>query len=133
METIETQKKSEPPYSIGIHRRFYNWVLSWAETRYGLPALVLIAFMESSFFPIPPDILLIPLVLGAPKLWARLAAWCTVASVVGGLLGYGIGAYAWQTVGLWIIENIAHVQLLAVNGRLDIPLPPYLIHMLGDK
>ena len=133
MEKIETQKKPAAPYSIGIHRRFYNWVLSWAETRYGLPALILIAFMESSFFPIPPDILLIPLVLGAPKLWARLAAWCTVSSVIGGLLGYCIGAFAWQTVGLWIIENIAHVHLLAVNGRLDIPLPPYLIHMLGDS
>lgn len=133
MEEKDFQKAVPPPFSGGIHRRFYNWVLGWADTPYGLPALVVISFLESSFFPIPPDILLIPLVLGAMKRWRRLALWCTLASVLGGLLGYGIGAFAWQTLGLWIVENIAHVHLVPVDGRLDIRLPAYLVNVLGDS
>ncbi len=114
-------------------RRLYDWVLHWADTPYGLPALIVMSFAESSFFPIPPDVLLIALVLGATKKWWRYALWCSVASVAGGMAGYLIGVIAWETVGRWIVENIAHMQLVAnpaMGGMLDIPLPEYL-HGLG--
>jgi membrane protein YqaA with SNARE-associated domain len=115
-----------------LHKRLYGWILSWADSRYGPAALVVLAFAESSFFPIPPDVLLIALVLGAPTRWFSYAFWCTLASVAGGLAGYGIGVFAWDSVGMWIVTNIAHMQLTAVQGRLDIALPAYLVDTLGD-
>jgi membrane protein YqaA with SNARE-associated domain len=72
-------------------RRLYHWVLGWANRPAALWALFCISFAESSFFPIPPDVLLIPLCLGKPKLGFRFAAVCTAASVLGGMAGYGIG------------------------------------------
>lgn len=69
------------------------WVESFAHTPYGGWALAVIAFTESSFFPIPPDVLLIPLCLGQPERAFEFAAICAVASVVGGIFGYGIGFY----------------------------------------
>ena len=79
-------------------KRLYHWVLHWADTPYGLPALFLIAFAESSFFPIPPDVLLVALVLGKPKGWIKTAAVCTAGSVLGGMAGYAIGMLAWSAV-----------------------------------
>ena len=76
-------------------RRLYEWILHWAETKYGVPALFLLALAESSFFPIPPDVLLIPLALGARSKAIRFALVCSVASIVGGIVGYGIGYFAW--------------------------------------
>ena len=76
-------------------RRLYDWILHWAETKYGVPALFLLALAESSFFPIPPDVLLIPLALGARSKAIRFALVCSVASIVGGIAGYGIGYFAW--------------------------------------
>jgi len=76
-------------------RRLYEWILHWAETKYGVPALFLLALAESSFFPIPPDVLLIPLALGARSKAIRLALVCSVASIVGGIVGYGIGYFTW--------------------------------------
>ncbi|MEN8257237.1 MAG: YqaA family protein [Thermodesulfobacteriota bacterium] len=115
-----------------IHRRLYDWMLHWANTPYGVPALVILAFAESSFFPIPPDVLLIALVLGAPQRWRSLALVCTLGSVVGGMAGYGIGMFAWETAGRWIVENVAHMELVPVEGRLDIALPAYLTESLGQ-
>lgn len=66
-------------------------MLHWAETPYGVPALFCLSFAESSFFPIPPDVLLIALALGSSRKSLRFAFWCSVASVLGGLLGYAIG------------------------------------------
>ncbi|MEN8190585.1 MAG: YqaA family protein [Thermodesulfobacteriota bacterium] len=116
----------------GLIRRLYDWMLHWADSKYGLPALVVLSFAESSFFPIPPDILLIALVLGATGRWYKYAFWCTLASVLGGLAGYGIGAFAWDTMGRWIVENVAHVTLTEVDGRMDIALPAYLVNGLGS-
>ena len=79
-------------------RRLYDWVLGWAETPYGLPALAVISFAESSFFPIPPDFLLIALCLGVRKKWALYAGVCAAASVAGGVAGYAIGWGLWQAV-----------------------------------
>ena len=76
-------------------RRLYDWVLHWAETKYGVPALFVLALAESSFFPIPPDVLLIPLALGARSKALRFALVCSVASIVGGMIGYGIGYFSW--------------------------------------
>ena len=86
-----------------LHRRLYDWVLHWADTPYGAPALFLLSFAESSFFPVPPDVLLIALVLGARKRWFKLAAICTAGSVVGGVAGYYIGLALMDTVGNRII------------------------------
>lgn len=80
-------------------RRLYNWVLSWAERPGAEVVLFLLAFAESSFFPIPPDVLLIPLVLGARKKWLRLALLTTLASGLGGACGYFIGNKLWWTAG----------------------------------
>ena len=74
-------------------RRLYSWVLHWAETAYGTWALFLLAFCESSFFPIPPDILLIALAVAIPKRSLYYALVCSAGSVLGGCLGYLIG---WQ-------------------------------------
>ncbi len=93
-----------PRRAAGLHRRLYDWVIGWADTRHGAAALFILAAAESSFFPIPPDVLLIALVLGAPRRWFRLAAICTVGSVVGGVIGYGIGAGLIDTVGAAIIR-----------------------------
>jgi membrane protein YqaA with SNARE-associated domain len=123
---VESQVRTKGPL-----RRLYDWVLHWSETPYALPALFLISFAESSFFPIPPDVLLIALVLGSTTRWWRYAAWCTVASVLGGMAGYAIGMVAWETVGIFILENIVHVQLTEVDGREDIALPAYLTSQFG--
>jgi membrane protein YqaA with SNARE-associated domain len=82
----------------GIIRRLYDWVLHWADTPYGGPALFLNSFAESSFFPIPPDPLLMALSLGKPRRALRYALYCSVASVLGGLLGFWIGAAIWHLV-----------------------------------
>ena len=74
-------------------RRLYSWVLQWAETAYGTWALFVLAFCESSFFPIPPDILLIALAVAIPKRSLYYALVCSAGSVLGGCLGYLIG---WQ-------------------------------------
>jgi membrane protein YqaA with SNARE-associated domain len=79
-----------------VVRRLYDWVLHWAHTPYGMPALVLLTFAESSFFPIPPDPLLVALCIAAPRRSLVFAAAATAASVLGGMAGYWIGAGGWQ-------------------------------------
>jgi membrane protein YqaA with SNARE-associated domain len=91
-------------------RRLYDWVLHWAETPYGAPALFVLALAESSFFPIPPDPLLIALCLGAPALSLRFAANATFASVTGGIIGYGIGALAWGLLQGWFYAYVPGVS-----------------------
>jgi len=76
-------------------RRTYDWVLGWAKTPYGAIALFLLAFSESSIFPIAPDVLLIVLVLGAKNKAFGYATNCTVGSILGAFLGYGIGYFLW--------------------------------------
>lgn len=79
-----------------IIRRLYDWVLGWSESRLGAWALFVFAFVESSFFPIPPDVLLIALCLGNPRKSLRYALICTAGSVLGALGGYAIGYFLWQ-------------------------------------
>ncbi len=78
-------------------RKLYDWVLHWADTPYGPLALFVLAFAESSFFPVPPDALLIALVLGATSKAFKFALNCTIASVLGALLGYTVGHFLWWT------------------------------------
>ncbi len=80
-------------------RKLYDWVLGWGDSRYALLALFLLAFAEASFFPIPPDALLIALCMGAYRKWYRFATICSVGSVLGGILGYLIGHYAFELIG----------------------------------
>ena len=85
-------------------QRLYDWVMGLAARRDAIWALAAIAFIESSVFPIPPDVLLIPMVLAArDKAW-RYAAICTIASVLGGLIGYAIGLFLYGTIGQPIVE-----------------------------
>lgn len=84
-------------------RRLYDWVLSWAETRYGVPALFVLAFAESSFFPVPPDVLLIALAISIPAKSFYYALVCSVGSVLGGMGGYLIGYEFMEAVGNRII------------------------------
>ena len=90
-------------------------------------------FGESSFFPIPPDILLILLVLGASERWLRFALGTTLASVLGGLAGYAIGFFAWQTLGRWLIAHLMHIELVLVDGREDVQRPAYLEKLLDTQ
>jgi membrane protein YqaA with SNARE-associated domain len=89
---------------VNWHRRLYHWVLSWAEHPQATWALFALAFAESSFFPIPPDVLLIALCLGQPRRAWWYAAVCTTASVLGGLAGYAIGMGLYESVGRPILE-----------------------------
>lgn len=97
------------PARRGWVRRLYDWVLHWADTPYGAPALFLLALAESSFFPIPPDPLLIALCMGAAARSLRFATLTTVASVLGGIIGYAIGAGAWHLVGGWFFAYVPGV------------------------
>jgi len=85
-------------------RRLYDWCVAAAGKPHALWTLSAVAFAESSFFPIPPDVMLIPMSLARPDRAFLLAAWCTVASVTGGVLGYVIGALLYDSVGAWLIH-----------------------------
>ncbi|MPZ09244.1 MAG: DedA family protein [Kiloniellaceae bacterium] len=84
-------------------RRLYDWTMDLAGHRHALVALAVISFAESSFFPIPPDVLLIPMILAARQRTWLIATVCTVASVVGGVAGYAIGALLFDTLGQPIV------------------------------
>jgi membrane protein YqaA with SNARE-associated domain len=87
-----------------MFKRLYHWTLSLAESSRATWALATIAFAESSFFPIPPDVILVPMSLARPKRAYFYAAICTLASVAGGIMGYAIGWLLWDSVGSWLIN-----------------------------
>jgi membrane protein YqaA with SNARE-associated domain len=89
-------------------RRLYDWVLTWARSRFGTVALGVNALTESFVFPVPPDPLLMALTLSRPRRGMYYAAVCSVCSVVGGLAGYAIGAWAWEAVGARIIRGLGY-------------------------
>jgi membrane protein YqaA with SNARE-associated domain len=84
-------------------RRIYDWCIAAADKPYALWLMAAISFAESSFFPIPPDIMLIPMALARPQRAWVYAGVCTVASVAGGVLGYAIGSLLYDSVGQWLI------------------------------
>ncbi len=85
-------------------RRAYDWCIDAADKPYALWLLGAIAFAESSFFPFPPDTMLIPMSLAHPKRAYTFALLCTIASVIGGVLGYAIGALLYDSIGHWLIS-----------------------------
>jgi membrane protein YqaA with SNARE-associated domain len=96
-----------------MFNKLYRWTLSLAESRHAPLALGLVAFAESSFFPIPPDAILVPMSLAKPKRALLYALICTLASVAGGLLGYAIGAFLFATVGKWLINAYGYGPRIA--------------------
>jgi membrane protein YqaA with SNARE-associated domain len=86
-------------------RSLYDWVIRLAVHPKAVPALGVVSFLESSVFPIPPDVMLIPMVLANRAKAFTIAAVCTVTSVLGGLLGYAIGYYFFETIGEWVVRT----------------------------
>ena len=85
-------------------RKLYFWTLHWADHKYAIPLLFFISFIESSFFPIPPDVLLMAICFSRPKRWLQAALWCTIGSVLGGVFGWYIGWGLWEVVGQPIVK-----------------------------
>ena len=88
----------------GLLRRLYDWTMTQAAGPHATRALAVVAFLESSVFPIPPDAMLVPMVLAAPQRAWQFALIATAASIVGGLAGYAIGYFLFETVGQRIID-----------------------------
>ncbi|WP_439496319.1 YqaA family protein [Bosea sp. (in: a-proteobacteria)] len=91
-----------------MFRRLYDWTMALSASPRAPYALGAVSFAESSFFPIPPDVMLVPMALARPNRAWFYAAICTLTSVVGGLLGYAIGALLYDSVGRWIIQFYGH-------------------------
>src|SRR5215469_17318035 len=124
------------PASGNPLRRLYAWMLRNAQGKHAFAALAAFAFAEASFFPIPPDVMLLPMMLANRRRALLTAAWCTFWSVMGGMLGYAIGALFWGTAGLWLIHALhipleevealrakyaAHAYLIIVQGLTPVP------------
>jgi len=85
-------------------RGVYDKVVELSKGPHALPALATVSFAESSFFPVPPDVVLVPMALANPQKARLYALVCTIASVLGGMLGYAIGALLYDTLGQWLIK-----------------------------
>ena len=109
MTELNTEPKTEAPPSRNPVRRLYDWMLAWADRPGGPLALGLLSFAESSFFPIPPDPLLLGLALGKPKKSFYFATICTVGSVLGGMFGYALGHGFWNVVGEFFFAHVPGV------------------------
>lgn len=92
------------PKAKGPFGALYNWVMRLAAGKQAEPALYTVSFTESSFFPIPPDVMLAPMCFARPERWVRYATGCTLFSVLGALLGYAIGFFLFEAVGSAIIS-----------------------------
>lgn len=110
MET-ETKPDDTPGDDLALARaeknwlkKIYFWCLHWARTPYAIPVLFVIAIIESSIFPIPPDVLLVAICFAAPKSWWKAALACTIGSVLGGIAGYYIGYALYEKIGLPIVQ-----------------------------
>lgn len=87
-----------------MFKKLYNWVLALSHSEKAPQALAAVSFAESSFFPIPPDAMLLPMCMAKPEKAWHYATICTIASVLGGILGYAIGALLFDTLGAWLIQ-----------------------------
>lgn len=102
---------------LRFFRKLYTWTIHWAKTKNAPFALFGVAFAESSFFPVPPDVLLIAMVLGERKCWFRYATICTLGSVCGALLGYLIGWGLYETIGKFIVAAYHMEKTVEMIGR----------------
>lgn len=93
-----------------ILRRMYDWLIAAASGRYAMAVLFAVAFMESSFFPVPPDVMIIPMVLAARDRAWRIAGMATAASVIGGYFGYAIGFYGYDLIARPILEFYGYLH-----------------------
>ncbi|MCA0941010.1 DedA family protein [Salipiger pacificus] len=101
-------------------RRLYDWTMSLADHPKALWALAAVSFIEASVFPIPPDVLMIPMILAAPRRAWLIALVATVASVVGGLFGYAIGHFFFDSIGRPILETLGKADAMeAFNARFN--------------
>ena len=110
---------------MNIVKRLYDWMLSWGNSRWGAWALFFFALAESSFFPIPPDVLLIALCLGVVTKAFRYAAICLSGSIVGAMIGYAIGFFLWQSpsgeytaLANWFFQHVFSVDSFQNVGAL---------------
>jgi membrane protein YqaA with SNARE-associated domain len=108
-QRIALAQESASLYGTGaaggaMFRGLYNWTLRLARHRHAIPAMAAISFAESSFFPIPPDVMLVPMVLARRSQAYLIATVCTVASVTGGMLGYAVGYFLYDSVGLYLVN-----------------------------
>jgi len=99
--------------AMAMIRRLYDWVIDLANHPHALWALAIVAFLESSVFPIPPDVLMIPMILARPGRAWLIAGIALVASVTGGMLGYAIGAFAFESVGAPILATLGKADAMA--------------------
>jgi membrane protein YqaA with SNARE-associated domain len=117
-------------------KKLYDWVIHWAETKYGVPVMAFVSFIESSVFPIPPDPLLMALGLSKPNKAILYAIICSVASIAGGLVGYLIGWTIWEIVSEFFLTYLFSVDafnyvgikynenaFLAILGAAFTPIP----------
>jgi membrane protein YqaA with SNARE-associated domain len=112
-------------------RAVYAWMLANAKGKHAWAAVAAFAFAEASFFPIPADVMVLPMMLADRKRAFRLGAWVAFWSVTGGALGYAIGHLFWETAGLWLI-HLLHVPLEQVDAlRAKYSNNAYLIMVQG--
>jgi membrane protein YqaA with SNARE-associated domain len=100
---------------FNLHHRIYDWVLRWSGHRHAQGALFVLAVVEASCFPIPPDVLLLSIVLAKPKRAVRYALICTAGSVLGGCLGYAIGWGLWQALQEFCFTHLSFLGFTAAN------------------
>jgi membrane protein YqaA with SNARE-associated domain len=112
-------------------RALYAWMLKNASGPHAWTALACFAFAEASFFPIPPDVMLLPMMVADRKHAFKLGAWCAFWSVMGGMMGYAIGHFFWETAGLWLV-GILHLPLATVEAyRHSFAANSYMILVQG--
>jgi membrane protein YqaA with SNARE-associated domain len=117
-------------------RRLYLWTMRQAQGRHAWASLGAVSFAESSFFPIPPDVMLLPMMLADRRRAFLLAGWCTIASVIGGMVGYAIGMFLFDSVGSWLVslygyeDKVEHLRqqyaeygawIILIKGATPIP------------
>ena len=121
---------SDTPKPRGL-RAIYAWMLKNAQGRHAWAAVAAFAFAEASFFPIPADVMVLPMMLADRKRAFRLGLWVAFWSVMGGMLGYAIGSLFWDNFGFWLI-NLLHVPVAQVEAlRLKYSSNAYLIMIQG--
>lgn len=118
MRKIVDKIKGLHVYAFGVLRKLYEWVLSWAYKKYSSAALFILAFAESSFFPIPPDVLQIALSVSKPKKSFFYALISSIGSVFGGIFGYFIGLFLFDAVGSSIINVLGYQSQFQSVGNL---------------
>ena len=112
-------------------RRLYDRVIELAAHRHAIWWLALVSFVESSVFPIPPDVMIIPMILAAREKAWRIAGVCTIASVIGGLAGYGIGAFLYESVGARIVEFYGYGDRFATFRETFQEYGPWIVAAAG--